>query len=171
MITNYQIIKAPSDGHCMIHAWDIALKNSRQIPNKPNYQQLCSSIHHELTKNNNRYRDFISNTTNMDEEVQKYLQHKNYASEVGDLVLPALANVTDISAIIYTEDGEGVAVQSSTVKPINCQSKGSINLLKKGQHYDVIVLGTTGEKSCYFLILHRFSFLIPMLSTDIKFRN
>ena len=75
------------------------------------------------------------------------MQDRNYASELRDLVLQALANATEISAMIYVEDGEGSPVQFSTVKPINGQSKGLINLLKKGQHYDVIVLGTTGEES------------------------
>ena len=131
----------------MIHAWNIALENSREIQNKPKYKQLCSSIYHEFKENINRYRNFISNAMDFDEEVHKYLQYGNYANEVGDLVLQALANVTKTSAMIYKEDWEGSPVQSSFVKPINGQSNGSINLLKRGQHYDVIVLGTTGEET------------------------
>ena len=131
----------------MLHAWNIALEYSREIQNKKNYNQLCSLIRHEFTGNSDRYKNFISNTTSIAEEVHKYLQDRNYASELGDLVLQALANATEISAMIYVEDGEGSLVQFSTVKPINGQSKGLINLLKKGQHYDVIVLGTTGEES------------------------
>ena len=145
--TDYKIIKAPSDGHCMIHAWAIALENSREIQNKPKYKQLWSLIDHEFRKNNERYKNFISNTTNFAEEVYKYLQHRNYASEVGDMVLQALANVTEISAMIYTEGGEGIPVKSSIIEPISGQSNGLINLLKKGQHYDVIVWGKTGEES------------------------
>ena len=148
--TNYQIIKAPSDGHCMIHAWNIALENSKEIQNKPKYIQLCNLIYHEFTENINRYRNFISNTTNIAEEVHKYLQYRNYASEVGDLVLQALANVTEISAMIYIADEKGRPIQSSFVKPINGQSKGLINLLKRRQHYDVIVLRTTGESLNFF---------------------
>ena len=76
------------------------------------------------------------------------MEDRNYASDLGDLVLQALANATEISAMIYVvEDGKGSPVQSSIVKPINGQSKGLINLLKRGQDYDVIVLGTTGEES------------------------
>ena len=131
----------------MLHAWDIALEYSKEIQNKKNYNQLCSLLRHELTENSDRYKNFISNTMNIAEEVHKYLQDRNYASELGDLVLQALANATEISAMIYEEDGEGSPVQSSIVKPINGQSKGLINLLKKGQHYDVIVLGMTGEES------------------------
>ena len=98
-------------------------------------------------ENINRYRNFISNTMNIADEVHKYLQYGNYASEMGDLVLQALANVTEISAMIYTEDGEGTPVQYSFVEPSNGQSNGSINLLKRDQHYDVIAFGTTGEES------------------------
>ena len=129
----------------MLHAWDIALEYSKEIQNKKNYNQLCSLLRHEFTENSEN--NFISNTTNIAEEVHKYLQDRNYASELGDLVLQALANATEISAMIYEEDGEGIPVQSSIVKPINGQSKGLIKLLKKGQHYDVIVLGMTGEES------------------------
>ena len=132
----------------MLHAWSKALENSREIQNKPNYIQLRSLIHDEFTENLDSYINFISNTTNIAEELHKYLEDRNYASDLGDLVLQALANATEISAMIYVvEDGKGSPVQSSIVRPINGQSKGLINLLKRGQHYDVIVLGTTGEES------------------------
>ena len=129
----------------MIHAWNIALENSREIRNKPKYIKLYNSLYHEFTENINRYRNFVSDTTDIAEEVMKYLRYGNFASEVGDLVLQALASVTKISAMIYTEDKEFRPIQSTFVKPVNCQSKGLINLLKRGQHYDVLVLGKTGE--------------------------
>lgn len=74
-----------------------------------------------------------------------FLQHRNFASDVGDLVLHALANATEISAMVYKEDRGGNLVQSSYVEPINGQSSGLINLLKSGQHYDVIILENTGK--------------------------
>ena len=134
----------------MIHAWNIALENSEEIQNKPEYMQLYISIYHEFKENINRYRSFVSDTTDIAEEVRKYLQHRNYASDIGDLVLQSLANITKISAMIYTEDGEGNLVQSSFVEPVNGQGNGLINLLKRDQHYDVIVLGKTGEATHYF---------------------
>ena len=73
------------------------------------------------------------------------MEDKNYASDIGDLVLPALANVTKTFAMIYTEEEVGKTVQSSSIEPINGQSKGRINLLKRGQHYDAIVLASRGE--------------------------
>ena len=112
--------------------------------------QLYISIYHEFKENINRYRSFVSDTTDIAEEVRKYLQHRNYASDIGDLVLQSLANITKISAMIYTEDGEGNLVQSSFVEPVNGQVNGLINLLKRDQHYDVIVLGKTGEATHYF---------------------
>ena len=77
----------------MIHAWNIALENSEEIQNKPEYMQLYSSIYHEFKENINRYRSFVSDTTDIAEEVRKYLQHRNYASDIGDLVLQSLANI------------------------------------------------------------------------------
>ena len=129
----------------MIHAWKIALQNSREVQNKPFYTQLYNLIHNEFTKNIDHYSNFVLDTTDFAKEVHNYLQHGDYASDIGDLVLQALANVTEISAVIYTEDELGKPVQSSYIEPINGQSKGSISLLKRGQHYDVIVLGITGE--------------------------
>ena len=143
--TYYQIIKVPSDGHCMIHAWKIALEYSREMQNKPSYEQLYNSIYYEFTKNKDFYRNFVSDIVNVEKEVLEYLQHRNFASEVGDLVLQALANVTGIYAIIYTENGEGSPAQSCLVQPTNGQRKGLINLLKRDQHYDVIILGKIGE--------------------------
>ena len=131
----------------MIHAWKIALQNTREIRTKPFYTQLYNSIFDEFTKNINRYINFVSVTTDFAEEVQNNLQRRNYASDIGDLVLQALANVTEISALIYIEDNLGRLVQSSYIEPINGQSKGLINLLKRGQHYDVIVSRNTGESA------------------------
>ena len=143
--TSYEIIKVPGDGHCMIHAWKIALQNSREIRNKPFYTQLYNSIYDEFTKNINHYINFVLDTTDIAEEVHNYLLRRDYASDIGDLVLQALANVTKTSAMIYIEDELGKLVQSSYIEPINGQIEGSINLLKSGQHYDVIVFGITGE--------------------------
>ena len=66
------------------------------------------------------------------------------------MVLNALANATETSATIFTEDGEHTLVQSSYVEPYSGQSKDLINLLKAGQHYDVIFFGKGGEKTNYF---------------------
>ena len=129
----------------MIHAWKKAVEKSRKIRNKLSYRELCNSIYYEFTNNTNRYRSFVPHTTNIAEEVDMYLQHRNFASDVGDLVLHALANATEISAMVYKEDRQGNLVQSSYVEPINGQSYGLINLLKSGQHYDVIILENTGK--------------------------
>lgn len=142
---NYEIIKTRKDGHCMIHAWKTALEKSKKIQKKPFYRELCNSIYYELTNNINRYSSFVPHTTNIAQEVDMFLQHRNFASDVGDLVLHALANATEISAMVYKEDRGGNLVQSSYVEPINGQSSGLINLLKSGQHYDVIILENTGK--------------------------
>ena len=166
MCTDYVILRAPIDGHCMIHAWKIALQNAREIRTKPFYTQLYNSLFDEFKKNINRYSSFVSDTTDFDKEVQNYLQRRDYASDIGDLVLQALANVTEVSALIYIEDNLGRPVQSTYIEPINGQSKCLINLLKKGQHYDVIVSRNTSESAQYFFYF-RYLFTIYMLSIDI----
>ena len=136
----------------MIHAWNIGLAKSRGT-SELDHKQLCELIHQEFAENINYYRNFVQDTTEIEKEVQKYLQDKNYASEVGDMVLNALANATETSATIFQEDGERTLVQSSYVKPHSGQSKDEINLLKTGQHYDVIVFGKAGEKTKYFCLI------------------
>lgn len=114
---------------------------------KPDYKQLCKLIYQEFTKNINWYMNFVCDATDIGTEVQKYLQDKNYACEVGDLALYALANVTETSAMIFTEDGERKPVLSSYIEPSSGQSNDLIKLLKSGQHYDVIVFEDTGERT------------------------
>ena len=139
----------------MMHAWNIALAKSRGT-SKLDHKQLCQLIHQEFTKNISYYRNFTQDTTDIEKEVQKYLQYKNYASVVGDMVLNALANATETSATIFTEDEKCTLVQSSYVKPYSGQIKDLINLLKSGQHYDVIVFGNAGQKTYYFYLLEVF---------------
>ena len=69
------------------------------------------------------------------------MEYKNYASDVGDLVLYALANSTETSAMIFTEDAERKPVLSSYVEPSTGESRNIIKLLKSDQHYNVIVFG------------------------------
>ena len=142
--TNYKIIKTPPDGHCIIHAWNIALAKSRGT-SELDHKQLCELIYQEFTKSISYYRNFVPDTTDIEKELQKYLESNDYASDVGDMVLNALANATETSATIFIEDGECALVQFSHVEPYISQSKDIINLLKSGQHYDVIVFGKAGE--------------------------
>ena len=147
---NYKIIRVPSDGHCMIHAWEIALNGLRQKQNKLDYEQLRELILQEFMVNSNYYSCFVPYTADIYKEVHDYLQYKCYASDVGDLVLYALSNATGASAMIYVEDKDGELVPSTCIKARNNPSNESINLLKSNQHYDVIVLEKTGRKCCIF---------------------
>ena len=149
---NYKIIRAGSDGHCMIHAWEIALNELRHKQSKLDYEQLRQLILQEFMVNRKHYSCFVPDTADISKEVQEYLQDKSYASDVGDLVLYALANATGTSAMIYVEDGDGELVQVTCIKARNNQSNESINLLKSNQHYDVIVLEETGKEVQEFLV-------------------
>ena len=74
------------------------------------------------------------------------MEDKNYASDVRNLVLYALANSTETSAMIFTEDAERKPVLSSYVEPSTGESRNITKLLKSDQHYNVIVFGNTGNR-------------------------
>lgn len=146
MSTNYTIVNIPHGVHCIIHAWEIGLRESITTESSPSFNHLCKSITEELTiKNFDYYNEFVPDTTNIAQDLKKYLHDGDYASPVEHLVPYALANITETYAMIYIKIEEGEFSYFDRIEPHSGKKNKGISLLKSGKHYDLMIWEKTGE--------------------------
>lgn len=146
MSTNYTIVNIPHGVHCIIHAWEIGLRESITTESSPSFNHLCKSITEELTiKNFDYYNEFVPDTTNIAQDLKKYLHDGDYASPVEHLVPYALANITETYAMIYIKIEEGEFSYFDRIEPHSGKKNKGISLLKSGKHYDLMIWEKTVE--------------------------
>ena len=146
MSTNYTIVNIPHGVHCIINAWEIGLRESITTESSPSFNHLCKSITEELTiKNFDYYNEFVPDTTNIAQDLKKYLHDGDYASPVEHLVPYALANITETYAMIYIKIEEGEFSYFDRIEPHSGKKNKGISLLKSGKHYDLMIWEKTGE--------------------------
>lgn len=146
MSTNYAIVNIPHGVHCIIRAWEIGLRESITTESSPSFNHLCKSITEELTiKNFDYYNEFVPDTTNIAQDLKKYLHDGDYASPVEHLVPYALANITETYAMIYIKIEEGEFSYFDRIEPHSGKKNKGISLLKSGKHYDLMIWEKTGE--------------------------
>ena len=137
---NIEIVSVPGDGHCLIHAWEIGLKNSSSSKHKLTYEFLCQLIEFELLSHYQDYSNFMYDSSDFHQQVQMYVKEKHYSNQIGDIVINALATVTSTSVFIYEREESGHLIQKHYQKPMRGAAvNGYIRLLKTGEHYEPIV--------------------------------
>ena len=92
----------------------------------------------EFQRNVNGYTNFLVSRCPY-EEVQKYLNEKNYSHETGDIVINILAKVTSTNACIYVAGEGNEYIQSNFVSPRSRAVNGEIHPFKRVENYEPIV--------------------------------
>ena len=111
ILENSKVVSVRGDGHCLIYAWEIALRASANSQFKPSYDILRSLIHMEFNKNLEKYCEFLV-TENVNAAVAKYLNEKSYSQEIGDIIINALWNATSTAAFICTKSESNEFLQT-----------------------------------------------------------
>ena len=137
ILENSKVVSILGVGHCLMHAWEIALRASANSQFKPNYDILRSLIHMEFNKNLEKYCEFLV-TENVNAAVAKYLNEKSYSQEIGDIIINALSNATSIAA--YTKSKSNEFLQTNLIEPRTEAINGEIHFLKIAEHYEPIVM-------------------------------
>lgn len=75
ILENSKVVSVRRDGHCLIYAWEIALRASASSHFKLSYDILGSLIHMEFNENLKKYCEFLV-TENVNAAVAKYLNEK-----------------------------------------------------------------------------------------------
>ena len=128
----------PGDGHCLIYSWFKALacdstNHIRLQGCKHLLRMGCSEIEYNLEF----YSSFIHfKDIDLIKELRRYEENHDYNGDIVDLMVYALANVTETTAYILTYTGGRVVTLTVPPTRPGRNSKGLIYLCKIGCHYD-----------------------------------
>ena len=124
-----RIEKVSSDGHCLMYSIMQALKLDHDI--HINHRTIANRIWKEINERIIFYIHFICGERNKPddvlEDVHKYIEEKNYAIPVADLIVSAAANALNINLKIYENDN-GVKKELD-FEPENAHSSVTEHLL------------------------------------------
>ena len=132
----WSVIRSLGDGHCLLYSLISAWKHQlldKGLP-APDYNAVCCSLHHEVTKNPALYSPFLASQHELDWGLRLYLDHKKYNQTFGDIVPYILANIFGINIVILDElrDGRITEISVSPQKP----SLHSLFIHKRFDHYN-----------------------------------
>lgn len=126
----------PGDGHCMLHAFSLGL---REKDDHSDYSvtTLSTQIREEILGNIEFYSQFVGDKDRLVSDLDSYINDNKYDSEVVDLMLHALATVTNTSvSVLGVHEGQ---VHTLIIDPRGGGSKRTIFICKIGMHYDAIL--------------------------------
>lgn len=88
------------------------------------------------------YKDFFidSDIIDVKKEIAKYIKDKIYSHQVGDMVINALSNATNVAVYINKKEDNGDIFQLAYLSPNTPNLVANeIHLLKSGEHYEPMI--------------------------------
>ena len=71
------------------------------------HDALCAMLWQEVQDHKDFYTEYLQATSDVETDISNYINDKSYNNETGDIIVPALCNALEISAIIYVhKDGQ-----------------------------------------------------------------
>ena len=138
-LQSYVLLSTIGDGHCFLYA--VITSFPYQLPYLPklNLHQLKCDIFQETLENAGNYIPFCVPPSNFQlfSGIQKYLVHKSYSNQFGDLVVGITANILKLNIVVWDENHNGTIDKLCYTYEENDQ-RGSLNLHRKSDHYSAV---------------------------------
>ncbi|KAK2560550.1 hypothetical protein P5673_016916 [Acropora cervicornis] len=132
----------PGDGHCLLHSWLRVLQAEGERENQTPLD-LLNDVNKEIEDNLLvHYVAFLTGDWNL--QMEAYLYHRVYNSDVVDLVIFALSNLSARICELYTVDS-GSVKKAFVITPWKeeraklAREKPTLSLLFRGKHYDPLL--------------------------------
>ena len=140
---NYNIVKSPGDGHCLIHSVLTSLNFglSAESNSNVNASGLFSKLTDETVKHVNRYVDFIdgNGSESLLCGLDEYIHDRKYDTSFGDLVPIILSNALSVNLLIVTKNGSRFEINLIECQFDAIENPHMLIVFKTGFHYDAIV--------------------------------
>lgn len=134
---SYEVLRVPSDGHCLMHAVYCAYNLTYPLKSPITLYQVKEAIINECLTNLDKYlhvvEDFDIDT--MKDELFNYIDDKEYDSDVGDMIIVIISNALKLNIIIVDSQ---VDSQTVTAIPESQVHPESIIIKRRIDHYDAI---------------------------------
>ena len=125
-------IPVPGDGHCLLSAFSLCLQASN-FSRILTAADLCDAIKDQAHRHWQHYKQFAVKGQDMLHDVHRYVTHKQYNTDTGDLIIAMLCNAYSIRALVYTYHNNDVLEVEQ--KPWQHDAVTTIRLTLSGQHY------------------------------------
>ena len=129
-----KVVRAPGNGHCLLHSWSSATHCS--------IDHVKQLIRHEYYANKLTYQNSGIDST----QLETYLNLNNYQLDAADAVIDILCNATQSTVFLvgqkydYTNPRRVKVVRNMVevrrIKPVSHPSVRHVLLLKSREHYD-----------------------------------
>ncbi|XP_029202689.2 uncharacterized protein LOC114966871 [Acropora millepora] len=133
----------PGDGHCLLHSWLRVLQAEGERENQTPVD-LLNDVNKEIEDNLLvHYVAFLTGDWNL--QMEAYLYHRVYNSDVVDLVIFALSNLSARICELYTVEDSGSVKKAFVITPWKeeraklAREKPTLSLLFRGKHYDPLL--------------------------------
>ena len=131
---NFTVKTIPGDGHCIVNCFSMFFgKDSSEI---------LSLLWNEFQENIHLYMGFseYNSTEELLKSLEEYIFNKRYNHDTVDLVFEALSKIFQHRVFIFEE-----SLTNSPRGIVGEKCNRCINVLKRGDHYNLIVVN---EKGC-----------------------
>ena len=127
--TNYNILKAPADGHCFIHCFGEQFNKGAIF--------ILEHLWYKISNSSHIYREFSKylSTDKLWSELSKYAFCKSYEFETTDLIFEELSRIYKCQVLIHQDKAEASHTGHVGETFIN-----TIHLLHQKNHYDLLKL-------------------------------
>ena len=125
----YNIVKTPTDGHCLIYAVVNSLDYQCKVPRIPQ-RKIVEEMHHEAAINFSEYENYYTaGKDDMYNDMCAYLNEKRFSNNFADIAPAILSKVTNTKIKIIDVKHSGV--------------------------YEIIVDHTNAQQECHEITIHR----------------
>lgn len=142
-VEDFTVHRVDGDGHCIINCFVTFLKKDKN--------EILDILWNEFRENVNTYIQFgeYTSTNELLECLQEYVHNRKYNQDTVDLVLEALSKVFLLRIFIF----EG-SLNNDPLGVIGEKFTKCINLIKSGDHYNLVVSSTkTNDKRLVFMLI------------------
>lgn len=147
------MLKQPGDGHCLVHSVRECLRYSA-VKAVPSFNGLLHMAKNEVLENMAFYSNWSNEGSNIEEELERYVEDRAYGTDSSDLVVNALANSLCVTIRILEIGATGEEYTLYTLPQVpgrrKEQPRAVLDVLKSGEHYDALV-ATNNKQSGIFL--------------------
>ena len=143
-----RLIEVRGNGHCLLYAVSKSL--DEESLGTLTRDELCLKLQNEINDHKQYYQKFSGSDADSMDDIDKYVNEKQYNTDSADMILSALCNALSVKATVYQyRDETVIEIQQSPGGP-GVHTTGCIHLALNGEgagaHYNAVSIRRESEE-------------------------
>lgn len=135
---NAVVHQIPGDGHCLVNAVLESMRRENCLV-VPSCGGLLEMLRYELLSNLDFYKCNMTSDMDVVSQLNDYIHHRKYGSDIVDIVLLAISNFLRITINVFIEKEEKyMLLNVLEITPGRTSAEQSVNILRSGDHFNAI---------------------------------